>query len=223
MNHHLHYKKILLLFVLIPGMQLIVNAHTINYALQNAPVHEVAWYYFKLGFVHIIPQGLDHVLFIIGICLINAKLKLIVYQATAFTLAHTIALALSMKNIIVAPAPIVEPIIALSIIFVAVENLILKESKPWRLLLVFLFGLIHGLGFASALNEVGLPPNQFFTSILLFNLGIEICQVLIIAALFFLIIRPFKQKTWYRSHIVFPVSILIAVVSSFWVVERLTG
>ena len=79
----------------------IVSAHTINYSLQNAPVHEVAWFYFTLGFSHIVPQGMDHVLFIIGICLINTKLKFIIYQASAFTVAHTIALALSIKNIIV--------------------------------------------------------------------------------------------------------------------------
>ncbi|MBC7868210.1 MAG: HupE/UreJ family protein [Gloeobacteraceae cyanobacterium ES-bin-316] len=212
-----------MLFAMFLGIHFLANAHTINYALQNAPVQEVAWYYFKLGFTHIVPQGLDHVLFIIGICLINTKLKPIIYQATAFTVAHTIALALSMKNIIVAPAPIVEPIIALSIVFVAVENMILQESKAWRLLLVFLFGLIHGLGFASALNETGLPPNRFFTSILLFNLGIEICQLLIIAALYFLVIQPFKNKSWYRYRIVFPVSIAIALVSGFWVIERLTG
>ncbi len=199
----------------------IINAHTINYSLENAPVHEVAWYYFKLGFTHIIPQGIDHVLFIIGICLINSKLKSIIYQASAFTVAHTIALALSMKNIIVAPSPVIEPIIALSIVFVAVENIILSELKPWRIVVVFLFGLIHGLGFASALNEIGLPPGKFFTSILLFNAGVEICQVLIITLVFLLLIHPFKNKIWYRYRIVYPVSIAIALVSSYWTIERL--
>jgi hydrogenase/urease accessory protein HupE len=196
-------------------------AHTINYSLENAPVYEVAWYYFKLGFTHIFPLGIDHVLFIIGICLINTKLKSIIYQASAFTVAHTIALALSMKNIIVAPSPVIEPVIALSIVFVAVENIILSELKPWRIAVVFLFGLTHGLGFASALNEIGLPPDKFFTSILLFNAGVEICQVLIIALVFLLLIRPFKNKVWYRYRIVYPISIAIALVSSYWTIERL--
>ena len=201
----------------------VVSAHTINYSLDNAPVHEVAWFYFKLGFTHIIPQGIDHVLFIIGICLINTKLKSIIYQASAFTVAHTIALALSMKNIIVAPGPVIEPIIALSIVFVAIENIILSELKPWRILLVFMFGLIHGLGFASSLNEIGLPPNKFFTSILMFNIGVEVCQVLIIALVFSLLIHPFKNKTWYRYRIVYPISIFIALVSSYWTIERVIG
>ncbi len=195
-------------------------AHTINYALQDAPVSAVAWYYFKLGFEHIIPQGLDHVLFIIGLCLIHTKIKPIIYQATAFTIAHTVALALSMKGVIVAPAPVVEPIIALSIVFIALENLIVSKAKPWRLLLVFLFGLVHGMGFASALNEIGLPPGSFASSIIFFNLGVEVCQVLVIAAIFSLLILPFKNREWYRFRIVYPISIMIALVSSYWTVMR---
>ena len=221
-NHNLHKKKFLFsIALLLIGVT--VSAHTINYSLDNAPVHEVAWFYFKLGFTHIIPQGIDHVLFIIGICLINTKLRSIIYQASAFTIAHTIALALSMKNIIVAPSPVIEPIIALSIVFVAVENIILKELKPWRILLVFMFGLIHGLGFASSLNEIGLPPNKFFTSILMFNVGVEVCQILIIAMLFSLMINPLKNKSWYRYRIVYPISICIAIVSSYWTIERIMG
>ena len=195
--------------------------HTINYSLENAPANEVSWYYFKLGFNHIVPEGLDHVLFIIGICLINTKLKSIVYQASAFTVAHTVSLALSMKGIIVAPSPVIEPIIALSIVFVALENLILSELKPWRVILVFLFGLIHGMGFASSLNEIGLPRDKFFTSILVFNLGIEVCQIMLISLIFGLIIYPLKNKTWYRYRIVYPISILIAIVSSYWTIERI--
>ncbi len=195
--------------------------HTINYALENSSVNEVSWYYFKLGFNHIIPEGFDHVLFIIGICLINTKLKSIVYQASAFTVAHTISLALSMKGIIVAPSPVIEPIIALSIVFVALENLILSELKPWRVLLVFFFGLIHGMGFASSLNEIGLPRDKFFTSILVFNAGIEVCQILLISLLFGLIIHPLKNKSWYRYRIVYPISIAIAIISSYWTIERM--
>ena len=86
--------------------------------------------------------------------------------STAFTAAHSITLALSMKGIVNLPAKIVEPVIALSVLFIAIENILLSELKPWRILVVFLFGLIHGLGFASVLNEIGLPRNKFFTSIL---------------------------------------------------------
>jgi hypothetical protein len=94
---------------------LFANAHAINYALENAPTHNIIWYYLKLGFAHILPEGIDHILFIVGLCLLNTKFKTILWQATAFTIAHTITLALSMKNILVAPSAVVEPIIALSI------------------------------------------------------------------------------------------------------------
>ncbi|MFN2440939.1 MAG: HupE/UreJ family protein, partial [Chitinophagaceae bacterium] len=127
-------------------------AHEINYVLENAPVGNVIWFYLTLGFEHILPLGLDHILFVVCLCLLNNKFKTVFWQATAFTVAHSITLALSMQNIIVLPAEIVEPIIALSIFFVAVENLLLDKLKPWRIILVFLFGLIHGIGFASVLS-----------------------------------------------------------------------
>jgi len=215
------YKKIIAFSAALLAFSKIATAHTINYSLGDAPVNEVAWFYFKLGFMHIIPQGIDHVLFIVGICLINTKLRSIIYQASAFTVAHTIALALSMKNIIVAPSPVIEPIIALSIVFVAVENIFLHEVKPWRILLVFLFGLIHGLGFASSLNEIGLPPGKFYTSIVMFNLGIEFCQILIIVLIFSIIIKQFKNRVWYQYRIVYPISCAIAIISSYWTIERL--
>src|SRR4029079_15969110 len=130
------------------------SAHTINYALEKAPTGDVVWYYLQLGYTHILPNGFDHILFVAGLCVLSNKIKVIIWQATAFTVAHSITLAMSMKNIIVAPSAIVEPVIALSILFVAIENLLLSELKPWRIILVFMFGLIHGMGFASSLNEI---------------------------------------------------------------------
>src|SRR5258706_872951 len=195
-------------------------AHTINYALEKAPVKDVVWYYLQLGFQHIIPNGFDHILFVAGLCLLSTKIKTILWQATAFTVAHSITLALSMKNIIVAPPAIVEPIIALSILFVAVENLLLSELKPWRVLLVFLFGLIHGMGFASSLNEIGLPPGKFYTSILSFNIGVELGQIAVIAAMFSLIIIPLRKKILYIKAVVYTLSVLIAMVAGYWKVER---
>jgi hypothetical protein len=197
-----------------------VFAHTINYALEKAPAGDVVWFYLTLGFRHIIPQGLDHILFVAGLCLLSTKIRTILWQATAFTVAHSITLALSMKNIIVAPPAIVEPIIALSILFVAIENLILSELKPWRILIVFSFGLIHGMGFASSLNEIGLPPGKFYTSILSFNIGVELGQIAVITAMFLLVIIPLRQKLNYRKMIVYPLSVLIAVVAAYWTIER---
>src|ERR1700733_5167988 len=113
------------LFLLLVFFSFPVFAHTINYALEKAPTSHVMWFYLKLGFNHIIPNGLDHILFVAGLCLLSTKISTILWQATAFTVAHSITLALSMKNIIVAPPAVVEPIIALSILFVALENMML--------------------------------------------------------------------------------------------------
>jgi hypothetical protein len=200
-----------------------LQAHTINYALEKAPLHHVIWYYIKLGFQHIIPQGVDHILFVTGLCLLSTRFKPILWQATAFTVAHSVTLALSMKNIIVVPSAIVEPIIALSIVFVAVENLVTNTLKPWRILIVFMFGLIHGMGFASALNEIGLPRNQFYTSVLAFNGGVELGQIAVILGVFSLFIIPFKNKPWYKKAIVYPLSIAIALIAAYWTIERIVN
>jgi hydrogenase/urease accessory protein HupE len=219
LTHTSSAKKIYLLLLVLFSAQLLF-AHSINYNLENAPTKDVVWFYTKLGFTHIIPQGFDHILFIIALCLLSTKIKPILWQATAFTVAHSITLALSMKNIFVVPSPIVEPIIALSIVFVAVENIFISQLKPWRILVVFLFGLIHGMGFASSLNEIGLPNGKFFTSILSFNLGVELGQMAMITAVFFLIIFPFKNKPWYRKRFVYGLSACIALVAVYWVLER---
>ncbi len=215
--------KILKKVLLLTGLLFFTSwlyAHSINYALENAPVKDVVWFYLKMGFEHIVPSGIDHVLFVMGLCLLSTNIKTILWQATAFTVAHSITLALSMKNIIVAPGAIVEPIIALSIVFVAVENMLLTKLKPWRILIVFLFGLIHGMGFASALNEVGLPVDKFYTSVIAFNIGVELGQIAVITALFACIIIPMRNKSWYRVRIVYTLSTFIALVASYWTIER---
>jgi hypothetical protein len=224
MKPFLHHRKanywplVGVLLLLLPLTN--IYAHTINYSLEKAPTEHVILFYLKLGFTHIIPQGLDHILFVIGLCLLSNKVKVILWQATAFTVAHSITLALSMKNILVAPPAIVEPIIALSILFVAIENLLLSELKPWRILLVFLFGLIHGLGFASSLNEIGLPRNKFAVSIISFNVGVELGQITIILAVFALLVLPFGKKPYYKKWVVYPISIAIALMALYWTIER---
>ena len=196
-------------------------AHTINYALEKAPVNDVVWYYLKLGISHIVPYGFDHILFVISLCLLNTKFKTILWQATAFTVAHTITLALSMKGIIKLPAEVVEPLIALSIMFVAIENILLNELKAWRIAIVFMFGLVHGMGFASALNEIGLPRNQFFTSIFSFNVGVEVGQISIISLVFLLIIIPLGKMPWYKKGVVYPLSAVIALIAGYWTIQRI--
>jgi hypothetical protein len=214
-----------MLFFLLPAflmLSLSGLAHTINYALEEAPRGQVFWYYFKLGFQHILPFGVDHILFIVALCLPGNTGKAIFWQATAFTIAHSITLVLSMKNIVMVPAALVEPIIALSILFVAIENIFFSRLKPWRVGIVFLFGLIHGMGFASSLNEIGLPRNRFFTSIFSFNVGVELGQLTIIASMLAFILLPLqrqamlKQKQW----VTYSLSLLIGLVAVYWTVER---
>ncbi|CAN5274785.1 hypothetical protein BH09BAC1_BH09BAC1_05470 [soil metagenome] len=201
-------------------LALSASAHTINYHMEAQPMQNVVWYYLWLGFEHIIPYGLDHILFVIGICLLSNKLSTLLWQATAFTVAHTITLILSMKGIIEVPAAIIEPIIALSIAFIAIENMLISQLKPWRIAVIFLFGLIHGMGFASALNELGLPRNAFYTSLITFNIGVELGQAAVILAMYFGVIYWFGQKVWYRKFVVYPVSTVIAITAIYWTITR---
>ena len=177
--------------------------------------------YLILGFTHILPAGLDHILFVLGLFLLNPKLKPVLLQVTAFTIAHTITLGLSVYKIINLPSAIIEPLIALSIIFVAVENIFTAKLKSIRLTVVFIFGLIHGMGFASALGETGLPQNRFFTSLLLFNIGVELGQITVILAAWFLLAKWFGNKPYYRKYIVIPASVIIGIVALYWLFTRI--
>ena len=189
--------------------------------LEHMSKTEVGLIYLQLGYTHILPLGLDHILFILCLFLLNPKLKPVFWQATAFTVAHTITLGLSMYKVIKPPTEIVEPIIALSIMYVALENIFSPRLKASRIGIVFLFGLIHGMGFASALNDLGLPKDAYLSSILLFNVGVELGQITVILAAFLLLALPFGKKPYYQKRIVIPLSIIIAVIAAYWTVERI--
>ena len=195
-------------------------AHDVE-GLSKLSKTEVLGIYLQLGYTHILPLGIDHILFVLSLFLLNPKLKPILWQATAFTVAHTITLGLAMYGVIKPPANIVEPIIALSIMYVALENIISNKLRASRIGIVFLFGLIHGMGFASALTSLGLPKNAYLESLLTFNLGVELGQVTIILAAFLLLGLPFGNKPYYRKRIVVPLSIIIAVIAAYWTVERI--
>ena len=216
MKKHAGLTGMLMMICILP-----ISAHTINYQLEKVPIQNVVWYYMQLGYKHILPDGFDHILFVAGLCLLSTRVGVLLWQATAFTVAHTITLMLSMKGIIVLPPSIVEPIIALSIAFIAIENMVMTELKPWRVLIVFAFGLVHGMGFASALNEMGLPRNAFYTSLLSFNAGVELGQITVISFMYFGLIYWFGNKPWYRQRVTYPISILIAVIAVYWTVTRL--
>jgi hypothetical protein len=175
--------------------------------------------YLWLGYTHILPKGLDHILFVLGIFLLSPRLKTMLLQVTAFTIAHSITLGLSMYGIVSLPSRIVEPLIALSIAYVAIENVATRELKPWRLALVFMFGLLHGLGFAGVLRELGLPRGEFLTALLTFNAGVELGQLTIITAAW-LAVGAFVTRTWYRRAIAIPASCGIAAIGIYWTVTR---
>ena len=197
-----------------------VFAHTINYELAKLSDTDAALTYLKLGFTHILPFGADHVLFVLSLFLLSSRLSTILWQATAFTVAHSITLGLAMYGYIQPLPAVIEPIIALSIFFVAMENILVKDLKPARLAIVFMFGLVHGMGFAGALSDLGLPPSSYMSCLLSFNVGVELGQIAVILMAWLLVGKWFSQKPWYRSYIVHPASALIALIALYWTIER---
>ncbi|MDJ0994776.1 MAG: HupE/UreJ family protein [Dinoroseobacter sp.] len=176
--------------------------------------------YVSIGFEHIVPKGLDHILFVLGLFFFSLSLRPLVFQVTAFTIAHTVTLALATLGIVNLPAQVVEPLIAASIVYIAIENVIGGQIGWRRVAIVFAFGLLHGLGFASVLGDVGLDPARFVTGLIGFNLGVEIGQLAVILAAFVLIGLPFGSKPWYRQAIAVPASIAIGAVGAYWFIER---
>jgi hypothetical protein len=175
--------------------------------------------YMYQGIVHIVPKGIDHMLFVLALFLLSNRFGVLLWQVSAFTLAHTVSLALAIFGLVSVPSVIVEPLIALSIIYVAVENIYSAKLSRWRILLVFGFGLLHGLGFASVLMDVGLPSGFWLSSLISFNIGVELGQLLVIA-LAYLLLAWARQKIWYRSYLMRPLSGLIALMGSYWLITR---
>ena len=178
--------------------------------------------YTQLGFKHIIPKGLDHILFVLALFLLSPKLRSVILQVSIFTLAHTITLFLGVLDIIKIPLTIVEPIIALSISFVAIENLFTENLKKLRPYIIFIFGLLHGLGFAGVLNEIGISEGLFISSLISFNIGVELGQISVILLSYIFIALLFQKKTWYRNKITKPLSLIIAAIGFYWFIERLS-
>lgn len=174
--------------------------------------------YLELGFTHILPKGLDHILFVIALFLASSRLRDLVWQVSAFTVAHTITLALAILDVVSVPESIVEPLIALSIAFVAIQNMVFKDMNRWRPAVVFLFGLFHGLGFAGVLGELGLPEGDLLTALFSFNVGVELGQLTIIVALW-LVLHRSAGESWYR-HVRLGGSGLIALMALWWTIER---
>ncbi len=200
---------------------LYLSAHTVNYEVQSLSSAGIAGYYIRLGFTHILPRGFDHILFILVIFFLNPNLKAVLWQATAFTVAHSITLTMAAMGIIHPLPTLIEPIIALSIALIAIENMFIVSLKWWRILIVFGFGLVHGMGFAGALAEVGLPENNFLSSIVCFNVGVELGQISVILLANFMVIHWIKNKEWYRVRFLIPASASIAIFAMWLTYERL--
>lgn len=181
---------------------------------------QVVWNYIIIGFTHILPKGLDHILFVVGLFLLSTKLSALLWQVTAFTLAHTVTLALGVLGYVSISPAIVEPLIAASIAYVAIENILTDKLHRWRPVVVFLFGLLHGLGFAGVLGEIGLSQTYFITGLIAFNVGVELGQLAVIAMCFLAVGYWFGKKPWYRRMIVIPASLFIAVIALWWFYER---
>lgn len=177
--------------------------------------------YLAAGFEHILPKGVDHILFILGIFLLSLKLRPLLTQVTMFTVAHTITLGLSMSGYIELPARIVEPLIALSIAYIGIENVFAHRLHRSRLLLVFGFGLLHGMGFASVLQEFGMPEDDFLTALISFNIGVELGQLAVILSAFLAVGAWFGRSAWYRPVVVVGGSAMIALTGLYWTWDRL--
>jgi hydrogenase/urease accessory protein HupE len=183
--------------------------------------------YLMIGVEHLV-GGIDHVLFVIGLVLFIHSPWMLLKTITAFTIAHSITLALSVMNVVsLAQAP-VEAVIALSIVFLARElaqpeenRSALTRTSPW--LMAFIFGLLHGLGFAGALSEIGRPEDALFTSLLLFNLGIELGQILVVFSLIFVLWlwRKVNQGLSLRPDLVHRLAAYtMGSAAMYWTIDR---
>ena len=175
-----------------------------------------------LGYVHILPHGLDHILFVLGLFFFSTRMRPLLWQVTAFTVAHSITLAVSLLGLITLQSRVVEPLIALSIAVVGLENVFFRQVEASRWLVVFAFGLVHGMGFAGVLGGLGLPEGGFWPALIGFNVGVELGQLSVIAAAFALTVW-FRNKAWYFKGVVMPVSLMISAVGLYWAVTRAFG
>ena len=193
----------------------------LNHTVALTKINSFIKYLF-LGIEHIIPKGLDHMLFIIGLFLFSNLIRPLLLQVTMFTIAHTITLVIASLSLINVNASIVEPLIALSIVYIGVENIFKKYSNTKiRYYVIFLFGLLHGLGFALVLKDVGLDYSNLLINLVSFNIGVEIAQIFILFLLYLTIGLFFSKKKYYKIIFQIPLSLFISLIAIYWFVERI--
>lgn len=173
------------------------------------------------GFLHVIPEGFDHLLFITSLYFIDPRLKSLLIQCSIFTLAHSLSLALSSLGIWVGNPAWIEPIIALSIVTSSIIAIFQIGKNKWHYLVLFLFGLIHGLGFANALNSFELTKSNFLVSLVGFNIGVEIAQICALLFLYVFVGKFFGTKPWYQQWICLPCCSIIGCIAMYWTISRI--
>jgi hydrogenase/urease accessory protein HupE len=181
---------------------------------------EVATAYFSLGIEHIL-TGFDHLLFVISLLFLVGFRKRLIATITAFTLAHSVTLAASALGLLVLRSPPVEASIALSIVLVSAEALYQRETwtRRWPALVAFVFGLVHGLGFAGALKEIGLPEQHVSMALLTFNLGVEAGQLLVVALAWGLTLLLVRTKL--AAQLKVPALYGIGAIAAYWSLARI--
>jgi hypothetical protein len=184
---------------------------------------EIVLKYLHSGIIHIVPAGLDHILFVIGLLAFSLSGKNLVLQISLFTLAHTLTLALASLGWVIISGAVVEPLIALSIAYIGVENISRRSGRltPVRCGVVFAFGLLHGLGFASVLSEFGLPAGGFALGLLSFNIGVEIGQLMVVVPIFAAAAFLRLDQLTFRRAFQLPVSAVISIVGLYWAAQRM--
>ena len=175
--------------------------------------------YFGIGFTHVLPGGPDHILFLLGLFFLTRNFGVLLFQMTLFTLAHSLTLGLSLYGFLSVPTGMVEVAIALSIAFIAIENLFCEGLSRWRPWVVFGFGLIHGLGFAHSFQETVVEPGDFLPALFSFNMGIECAQIVVVGVAFAAVAAWWKRN-FYQTMIARPASLMIAASGLYWAVER---
>jgi hypothetical protein len=175
--------------------------------------------FFGIGFTHILPHGPDHVLFILGLFFLTRSFGVLLSQMTLFTLAHSLTLGLSLYGVVSVPTQVVEVAIALSIVFIAIENLFCENLSRWRPWMVFGFGLVHGLGFAHSFERNLIDEAAFLPALFSFNLGIEAGQIAVVGIAYALVAMWWKRE-YYQKMIARPASLAIAASGIYWAVTR---
>ena len=174
-------------------------------------------------FEHVFPLGYDHILFMIALFLYNSRIKTAILQCSVFTIAHSLTLALTANRLIIPNTQLIEIGIAISILIAGLENILPGVNFSIRLLIIFLFGLLHGIGFAGALADIGIKNQDIIAVLAGFNIGVELAQASLIVILYFILSKPFLDAPWYNTFIKKPVSLIIASCGLFWAITRSLG